>query len=471
MRNRLWLYLYFPRLQLETQAPDNPLPLGIVDERENRLVQLNDAAKKQGVALGMGLATAAALSPGIQLLPLKEAIAERRIEELAQGLYNLSGDICPDTSEGLWLGATRMVKYHNGFDNYCKRIQHFLAHQSLTCQLGAGFSPLAARLLARAKAPLTDDPETLVRAYRQCPLALTDLPLCTREHLHRLGIQTMAGLLALPLKDLSRRFEADLAQYVGRLTGQLPHPLPLFQPPEAFRRHRELPHELETSQGIMPWIERLLGELEAFLQAREQVVKRVELTLYPREGEPVSQVIGAARGECRAERWRPLIDLTLERQPLTAPVAALALSARELLPRPKDTRDGLDPHSTATLSPDQLVALLQARLGEDRVRRLVVREDFRPDKATAERDPLSRVERNPESPAPPNLRPGFLLPSPQPCAQPLEIVQGPERIATGWWDHQPQVRDYYIARNSEGQWCWVFREPQQTGWFVQGYFA
>lgn len=468
----LWLYLYFPRLQLETQEPDSPLPFGIVDEQENQLVQLNEAAQKQGVAPGMGLATAAALCPDIQLLPLKEIIAQRRIEELAHGLYDLSGDICPDIPEGLWLGATRMVKYHNGFDNYCKNIQSFLAPQSLTYQIGAGFSPLSARLLAKAKAPLTDQPGAQTQAYRQCPLELTDLSLSTREHLQRLGIQTMAGLLALPLKEVSRRFDADLAQYLGRLTGQLPHPLPLFQPPDTFRRHRELPHELETSQGLMPWIERLLGELETFLLSREQVVKRVELTLYPREGEPVSQVIGTAQGESRVERWRPLIELTLERQPLTAPVAALALSVRELLPRPKDTRDGLDPHSTSSLSPDQLIALLQARLGEDRVRRLVVREDFRPDKATAERDPLSRTEHsNPESPPPPNLRPGFLLDAPQPCRQPLEIVQGPERIATGWWDHQPQVRDYYIARNSEGQWCWVFREPQQTGWFVQGYFA
>lgn len=467
----LWLYLYFPRLQLETQEPDSPLPLAIVDERDNRLVQLNDAAKHQGVALGMGLATAAALCPGIQLLPLKAAITQRRIEELAQGLYDLSGDISPDIPEGIWLGATRMVKYHNGFDNYCKNIQRFLTRQSLTCQLGAGPSPLSARLLAKAEAPLTDQPEALAQAYRKCPLTLTDLPQATREHLQRLGIQTLDGLLTLPLKEVSRRFDADLAQYVGRLTGQLPHPLPFFQPPTTFRRHRELPHELETSQRLIPWIERLLGELESFLQNREQVVKRLELTLYPRDGEPIVQCVGAARGEARAARWLPLIELTLERQPLVAPVAALALSARELLPRPKDTQDCLDPHSTASLSGEQLVALLQARLGEEQVRRLVVREDFRPDKATTESDPLCRTERNIESPAPPSLRPAFLLTTPQPYAQPLEIVQGPERIATGWWDHQPQVRDYYIARNSEGQWCWVFREPGQTGWFVQGYFA
>ncbi|WP_347329759.1 Y-family DNA polymerase [Marinimicrobium locisalis] len=467
----LWLYLYFPRLQLETQEPDNSLPLGIVDERDNRLVQLNETAKNQGVTHGMGLATAAALCPTIQLLPLKESMAQRRIEELAQGLYDLSGDISPDTPEGLWLGATRMVKYHNGFDNYCKSIRRFLERQNLTCQLGAGTSPLSARLLAKAGAPLSDQPDALARAYRQCSLALTDLPLSTREHLHRLGIQTMAGLLALPLKDLSRRFDAELAQYVGRLTGQLPHPLPFFQPPDTFRRHRELPHELETTQRLMPWVERLLAELEAFLQAREQVVKRVELRLYPREGEPTALTIGAARGESRAEHWLSLTELTLERQPLNAPVVALALSARELLPRPKDTGDCLDPHSTAKLSSDQLVALLQARLGEDRVRRLAVQEDFRPEKATVERDPLSRAERFPDSPPPPSLRPGFLLDAPQPCRQPLEIVYGPERIATGWWDQQPQVRDYYIARNKDGQWCWVFREPQQSGWFMQGYFA
>jgi protein ImuB len=30
-------------------------------------------------------------------------------------------------------------------------------------------------------------------------------------------------------------------------------------------------------------------------------------------------------------------------------------------------------------------------------------------------------------------------------------------------------REYFVARNSQGQWAWIFRDAQ--GWFLHGLFA
>jgi protein ImuB len=67
-------------------------------------------------------------------------------------------------------------------------------------------------------------------------------------------------------------------------------------------------------------------------------------------------------------------------------------------------------------------------------------------------------------------RPVWLLSEPLPLPQP-EILQGPERIESGWWDGKGVARDYYIARHSHGVRLWVFQERQSKRWYVHGVFA
>jgi protein ImuB len=85
-------------------------------------------------------------------------------------------------------------------------------------------------------------------------------------------------------------------------------------------------------------------------------------------------------------------------------------------------------------------------------------------------------------------RPVWLLPDPQPLRErsdlpvldgaPLQLLSGPERIETGWWDGALAERDYFIAQGADGALVWVFRgrlplssTGQQQGWFLQGRFG
>ena len=54
----------------------------------------------------------------------------------------------------------------------------------------------------------------------------------------------------------------------------------------------------------------------------------------------------------------------------------------------------------------------------------------------------------------------------------LEILAGPERIETGWWDGEPVSRDYFVAANPGGEAVWIYRERRDPGaWYLHGVFA
>jgi protein ImuB len=64
----------------------------------------------------------------------------------------------------------------------------------------------------------------------------------------------------------------------------------------------------------------------------------------------------------------------------------------------------------------------------------------------------------------------WLLQPPRRVAQAgLELLAGPERIESGWWDGDDAKRDYFIARSEESSLLWIYRDEE--GWYVHGLFA
>jgi protein ImuB len=54
----------------------------------------------------------------------------------------------------------------------------------------------------------------------------------------------------------------------------------------------------------------------------------------------------------------------------------------------------------------------------------------------------------------------------------LNILEGPERLETGWWDEDSIARDYYTAVNPQGMRLWVFRNRRfEPAWYLHGYFG
>jgi protein ImuB len=54
----------------------------------------------------------------------------------------------------------------------------------------------------------------------------------------------------------------------------------------------------------------------------------------------------------------------------------------------------------------------------------------------------------------------------------LTLVEGPERLETGWWDDNGIARDYYTAVNPRGMRLWVFRNRNAgANWYLHGIFG
>jgi len=120
-----------------------------------------------------------------------------------------------------------------------------------------------------------------------------------------------------------------------------------------------------------------------------------------------------------------------------------------------------------------LLERLQGRFGSSAVYGLRTVSEHRPEKAWAKSPECGGQPAERESPAH-EARPLWLLQKPvaiEARRDSLELVSGPERIESGWWDEQDVARDYYTAKNERGQKLWVFRDHRTRSWFLHGLFG
>nr|WP_321281546.1 DNA polymerase Y family protein [uncultured Vibrio sp.] len=465
----LWIYLHFPRLQLDTLFGDTQeQPVVIVENQRCCIIQYNDIAEQQGIKLNMGLGSAASLCRDLQVHPDNPTTERKKLQEVAQWLYLITSDVVLMPNQGLLLRATPMLSLYEGLDNYWHKVSTHLTTLKLSVQFGCGFSPFAAKLMALSGSnQLIEDKASIQQSLSSLPLTLTDLSTVTVDKLQRVGVSTLQDLLELPLQDIARRFDIDLVNYVGRLTGQFKHPVDFYHPTESFQVYLELLFELENVQWIERPLVKLLRQLETFLKLRDKVAFELRLILHQRDKQEQHLQLTSAQGDYLCHRWQQLASLSLESLTLNGPVIGLTLQV---------IRQGEPVSSTCDLFAGQkgqmdaleLLSLLQAKLGKRSVLKPEIACDPRPEKACQYR-PADEPDVTITS-TPPLLRPAMQLPTPVPLQEQISLVHGPERIVSGWWDGDEIMRDYYIAHTRQGRWLWVFRD-QHKHWFLHGFFC
>lgn len=466
---KLWLYLHFPHLQLDAlfQPEVNSPPIIVLDAKTNSTVQLNGTAYEQGIRIGMGLGTAGSLSQQLQVLEYRQDVEENKLKAIAEDLYQVTSDICLYTSNGLLLRVHNMLALYGGLEAYWQVLKRRLDHLSLHYDYATGHSPFAARLLARSQANfISQDMLKVKERVQRATLQQTDLHPKKIEKLNRVGIHCVADLLAIPFPELAQRFDIDLVNYLGKLTGEFQHLIEFFHPPEHFFHYLELLYEIENTQTLERPLSHLLKALEKFLRLRDRITQSILILFHQRDTDPLPLEIGAEQGEYQAKKWLELASLKLETLKLAAPVYGISLKAENTLIRSPDRPDLFD-GKKGNISDAQLITLLQAKLGQHKVNGLFVHDDFRPEYSAQYTDPL--LEHEPLS-VPLAMRPSFLLPNPVPLNINVSLHHGPERILFGWWDSQGITRDYFIARAENGTWYWVFKTPQGH-WFLHGVFS
>ena len=475
MSNRpsLWLYLHFPWLALEALCSDaeKEHPVALLDRRGQRVELCNTAALDQGVEPGLALATACSICPALRLLNPDETQQQRALQGLALWAGNFSSHISVQPPQGLLLEIGSMLHYFGGLVVLWQQLEQRLRRLGYGVWRATGHTPLAARLLAEHKQQFyAEDPDAHLTRLNRLQVAELGLEAKVSEQLTGMGIRDLAALLALPRDALASRLGPSLLSHLDRLLGKRPDPQPLFQPPPEFSQRLEFNSEIIHSQGLLFPLRRLLEPLQGYLYSRSLLALELQLSLIERDGGQVELKLGHSAGERASETWLELCRLRLEQLTLAEPVVAMQLQV-ERFREPEQGMVDLFAQKQARDTPAQLLSRLQMRLGDKAVRGLELCADHRPEHSWRPCEPgRSTALSVPDLP-----RPHWLLPAPEalPRAkveQAIELLHGPERISSGWWDEQPVRRDYYTGRWPDGRLGWLFRDDQGR-WFLHGWYA
>ncbi len=510
----LWIAIHLPALSLETFASTlDPalagLPVVLIEE--HRVVQVDAAARALGVKPGFKRATALALAPNALL---GQADAHRDAQAL-QALAHAALAFTPSVvlgdepgRAGLQLEVRASLRYFGGLPRLIDLLQQALQPLGHQLQIATAPTALGAALLARWRADLTLGPhsDNLMVLRRWLDAAPVWLLGPGREHweaLQGMGLRTLGDLRSLPRSGLARRFSPELLNELDRARGDAPEPQRWVTAPPRFDSRLELFARADTSAQLLAGARVLLARLVAWAQALHGRIAAFTLRAHhePRHrGDsqvPPHSTLEIALAEPAVDvgHLQQLLAERLARLPLPAPALELSLHSDALVPGAVPNAELFPTRATEREGLTRLVERLQARLGREQVCSLRAVADHRPERSTVTEPAnaaavlaaAASAQVKPVGRDRTLLRPVWLLPEPLPLQErhgqplyegrPLQLLAGPERIESGWWDEGLVTRDYYIAGRPDGSLLWIFCERlplppgQGQGWCLQGRFG
>ena len=380
------------------------------------------------------------------------------LERIAAWACRFTPKVSLEPPQGVLLEVEGSLRLAGGLEPLAARLRADIAAMGLAAQLAVAPTARAALWLARDGGG---------RTLEDLPLAVLDADAESLEFLRGIGISTLGGLLSLPREGLARRCGRRLLDDLDRALGKAPEPRAFFSPPPRFAAQIELPAEVTHAEGVLFAARRLLVQLEGLLAARQAGVRRFTLALLHRNAAPTAVEVDLPSAAREAGRLGRLLGERLAVLGLARPVEAVRIEARDFEPMHACT-GGLSGNARAEAEGwARLVERLRVRLGDEAVYGLAFHPDHRPERA------WRRVDADADAPAAPGdlgPRPLWLVEPPRRLGETgFELLAGPERIESGWWDGGDAKRDYFIARFEDSSLAWIYREAGE--WFLHGLFA
>ncbi|HVL36454.1 MAG TPA: DNA polymerase Y family protein [Burkholderiales bacterium] len=293
--------------------------------------------------------------------------------------------------------------------------------------------------------------------------------ICAPEELaflHSVGITTVDELGALPREGLGRRCGPRLLEALEHAFGRSPEPRSFFAAPPRFAVRLDLQTPVTQAEALLFAGRRLLVQLEGLLAARQAGVRRFTLVLIPDRGAESSIEIALASPARASERLAAVLRERLSRLRLAQPVEAVRVEAADFIALDARTAGLFGDAAVEAEDWACLVERLRARLGHEAVCGLAAQPDHRPEHAWRRVEP---GEWDPRDYRPPGPRPLWLLEPRRLEEGAFDLLAGPERIESGWWDGDDAARDYFVARLPGASLGWIYREAGE--WFLHGLFA
>lgn len=419
-----------------------------------------------------------------------------------------------DPPDGLMLDITGCAHL---FDGEAAMIADCLARleaQGFAARAAIADTPGAAWAVARFGDTLRVLAGEARTALVGLPLAALRLESGTVSALDRVGLKRIGQIVDAPRAPLAARFGTGLIDRLDQALGATEEAISPRRPVAALIAERRFAEPIVTQESITAVLAALAARLAPGLEARGAGARRFELALFRVDGVVSRLSVGTSR-PVRAPAH--VIGLFAEKfAGLAEDVDAgfgfdmVRLSVPETAP---DAPAQIDLAGDATGEADlaQLIDRIGARLGPDRVHRMVGRDSHIPERSEAfpvagmlEDNELAAVRKAPlEGEAAvlsgddPIDRPLRLFPNPEPVEATAAVpdgppvhfrwrrvlyriarVEGPERIAPEWWrNDEDRTRDYFRVEDAAGHRFWLYREglygleAATPRWYLHGVFA
>jgi protein ImuB len=506
----LWLCVYLPALSLEAVVSSAEAAAVFEEQQGIRKILLaNTKARAAGIGSGLTVNAALALVPTLKLVerdPVREAHV---LKDLAKWSEKFTAFIAIDAPSLLLLEIAGSQKLFGGIKPLRERIVRGLVSQGFHVEVAIAPTPLAATWLARAGQKVCiRDVRNLVGKLGPLPIHCFRWPEKVCATLKGMGVTSIGEVLRLPRQGFAKRFGATRLLELDRALGRMPDPRISYRAPERFVAEFDLNEEESDSALLLNVCQELLMKLERFLLGRQLAVQHIEFVFFHLQAPATHLPIGCVQADRAVQHWFDLLEIKFDRLVLAAPAIAIRLCGGEgqqfaaetdVLPFSRQERQ------QRNTSIAHLAERLSARIGDEAVHGVMTVAEHRPQHAWQRRNAFDGVPHcanaqgyQVHSDASRLLadvqrtnslvlqRPLWMLQQPEllvteqgmPCYQGrLKLLDGPERLETGWWDDDGIARDYFVACNPRGVHLWIYRDRGNKGdrdrrlWYLHGMFG
>jgi protein ImuB len=472
-----------------------PFVLAAPDHGKMKISQANKLAVEMGVNVGMAVADARVLIPGLEVIDDRPGLEEKLLKRLAAYCIRFSPHVAVDLPAGLKLDITGCAHLWKGEVAYLQHIVDRLEAMGFTVRVAIADTIGAAWAICRYgeenRIILTGDE---YRSLQYLPPACLRIDAITQEKLYKLGCYQLSSFMQMPLSALQRRFGKTLIQRIRQALGTEEEWILPVMPDEAWLERLPCLEPIVTATGISIALQRLLDSMCTRLNKAEKGLRTAVFYCYRVDGKMQKLEISTTRASDHSKHLYKLFEVKLDTIEPDLGIELFVLEAKgieEVAVNQKTFWE--NPSGIENKGLTELLDRLAGKIGHQNIHRYVPAEHYWPERAFKEA--ISITEKPTTGWPNSKPRPVQLLSSPHvievsapiPDYPPMlfryknklhRIVKadGPERIEQEWWLQQGEHRDYYTVEDELGQRYWIFRSghymPGQTRqWFLHGFFA
>ncbi|MBC7174467.1 MAG: DNA polymerase Y family protein, partial [Polyangiaceae bacterium] len=395
-------------------------------------------------------------------------------ERIADALRNLTPDVEPyaDDAASFFLSGAGLAGLFRSASAWGSAIRAALRTEGFSSAVAVGFTRFGAYAIAKRGEPLVTfrSLEAERQASREVPLDRLGLEPALRDFLAKLGIFTVGEYLALPLGGLFLRFGAEAARLHEVASGTLWDPLRPETPVKPVEARVSLEEHPEGDKARLLFvIKGALVPMLAELAVRGEALSALYLGLrLERIDAPQEELIKPAEPTLDEGMLVRLLHLRLESSPPRAGVLEVHLRAASISARAEQLELFHRMQRRDLRAGAEALAQLRADLGNDAVRKAVLREGHLPE-AQFTWEPLDTLR----APRPRLDRDRALVRRLRARPEPLSALpaagraHGPFVVSGGWWRGEI-AREYAFVETERGACLWLYYDRRRGRWFLHG---